>query len=623
MKQIIFIAPNSNMFAIAKQETDGKYPGIVVREGLLSEGLALAKKAVAEGARIIISRGATAALIRRAGLPVVVVEVPITAFDLIRALERSGKKSVQVGLVAFPPMVVGFAYLGGVLGRKVRYHPLLKEEDAPGQVRAALRDGADIVVGGVVTGEAARAEGCPYAPIETGAEGIRQAIEEAVLVEAAQRQEQERAGLFGTVLAHAHEGIVSVNGAGEVTVFNPRAAELTGIKAADALGRNIAVVWPQLFLGEALAKGEEKTGLLLNVKGRNLLCNQLPVLADGRPVGAVVTMQDAGEIQKMEETVRKRLYATGHVAGLFFKDIIGSGKEIERAVHIAKQYALTDSSIVIAGETGSGKEVFAQSIHNHSRRKNGAFVAINCAALASQILESELFGYVAGACTGASQKGKPGLIELAHGGTLFLDEIGEMELATQSKLLRVLEEKKVMRLGSDKLLPVDVRVITASNRDLRRCVEEQTFRRDLYYRLNVLKLSLPALRERPEDIEELAGYFLRQKTSGTGAAVRLTAEAARALKSYSWPGNVRELQNILERILAVHKGGRIDGALVRKLLEEENEPAALPQENLLKDEKSRIQNALELAGGHQGRAAELLGLHRSTLWRKLKKYSLL
>ncbi len=619
MKPIVFIAPNSNMFAMAKEETAGKYQDIEVLQGLLSEGLALAKKAAEKGAGIIISRGATAALVRKAALPVVVVEVPITAFDLIRALERSGQEGARIGLVAFPPMVAGFDYLAGVLGKKVRYYPLQKEEDAPGQVKAALKEGAEIVVGGVVTGEAARMAGCPYVPIETGAEGIRQALEEATLVAAAQRMEKEKAGLFGTVLAHAHEGIISINSAGEVTVFNPRAVELTGIRADDALGKRLGAVWPELILQDVL-KGQEKFGVLLNIKNRDLLCNQLPVLADGKPAGAVVTLQDAGEIQKLEETVRRRLYATGHVAERTFKDITGVSKEIKRAVHMAKQYALTDSSILIVGETGSGKEVFAQSIHNYSRRQKGAFVAINCAALPSQILESELFGYVAGAFTGASQKGKPGLVELAHGGTLFLDEIAEMELATQSKLLRVLEEKKVMRLGSDRLLPVDVRVITASNRDLRQCVKEQVFRQDLYYRLNVLKLALPTLRERVEDIELLAGHFLARKSR---APMELGADAIKALKSYSWPGNVRELQNITERLLAVHKGGKISGALVRELLEEEIAPPVLPEVHFLQDEKSRIQSALDLAAGHQGKAAELLGVHRSTLWRKMKKYSLL
>jgi len=195
----------------------------------------------------------------------------------------------------------------------------------------------------------------------------------------------------------------------------------------------------------------------------------------GSPVGAVATFQDIGKIQQWEASIRKTIYPEEHRAVFTFEDIVGSSSQIRQCISIAEQYAALDSSILISGETGTGKEVFAQSIHNASDRGHRPFVAINCAALPAQILESELFGYVGGAFTGASQKGKPGLLEIAHGGTLFLDEISEMDYSLQSKLLRVIQERKVMRLGSDRVLPIDIRIITATNKNLKSRSQETSF----------------------------------------------------------------------------------------------------------------------------------------------------
>ncbi|MEE4135996.1 MAG: sigma 54-interacting transcriptional regulator, partial [Desulforhopalus sp.] len=255
--------------------------------------------------------------------------------------------------------------------------------------------------------------------------------------------------------------------------------------------------------------------------------------------------------------------------------------------------------------------------HNGSNRKKGPFVALNCAALPEQILESELFGYVGGAFTGASPKGKAGLFEVAHGGTLFLDEIAELTGMTQGKLLRVLQEKQVMRLGSDRVTPVDVRIISATNKSLKRLVKDNEFRADLYYRLNVLQLKLYPLRDRIEDVVALARFFLKKHADKMNQPLEFSNKALEELTRYNWPGNIRELQNIIERILSTIKGKSISTEMVRQHLEDQHENEIHSQ--LHNDQMEEIRQALKLSRGKHTDAARLLGISRSTLWRKLKR----
>jgi transcriptional regulator with PAS, ATPase and Fis domain len=322
----------------------------------------------------------------------------------------------------------------------------------------------------------------------------------------------------------------------------------------------------------------------------------------------------------MEARIRRRIHASGHVANYKFEDIIGNSPILKQTIKIAKDFSLAKSSILILGESGVGKEVFAQSIHNYSERCKGPFVAINCAALPSQILESELFGYVTGAFTGANPKGKPGLFEIAHDGTIFLDEISEMEYSLQGKLLRVLQEKKVMRLGSDSVIPVNVRIIAASNKNLKSLVNENKFRIDLYYRLNVLQLKIPSLRDRKEDIKPLAEFFLREHASIAKPHLKLSPSAIQALTLYSWPGNTRELQNIIERVIAVHNHEIIDANTINLMLYDTQESDNLAC--LIPNELEEIIKALASTNGKYAEAAKKLGISRSTLWRKLKRLGL-
>jgi PAS domain S-box-containing protein len=463
----------------------------------------------------------------------------------------------------------------------------------------------------------AKKYGIPFTVIENSPESMQQAVQEAKNIASAKQREKTKGNLFRVVLDYAYDGIISVDTEGEITIFNPVAERVTRIASSAAVGRNIEAVWPDLELHKVLGAGKQDLAQLLTINNEQVVCNKVPIHVNDKVVGAVINFQDVTKLQQMEAKVRRRLFATGHVANLSFDDIIGTSALLQKSVALSRDFARTDSAILILGETGTGKEVFSQSIHNGSSRSQGPFVALNCAALPEQILESELFGYVGGAFTGASQAGKAGLFEIAHGGTLFLDEIAEMTSMTQGKLLRVLQEKQVMRLGSDRLTPVDVRIIAATNRPLKGLVDENRFRADLYYRLNVLQLKLYPLRDRIEDVTALARFFLDKHAARMNRKLEFTSKALKELTKYSWPGNIRELQNIVERILATLKGSKIDTGMVREHLEDHLQSDIRTQ--LRKVEMEEIKQALILSRGKHAEAAKILGISRSTLWRKLKR----
>ncbi|HHV61280.1 MAG TPA: sigma 54-interacting transcriptional regulator [Firmicutes bacterium] len=384
--------------------------------------------------------------------------------------------------------------------------------------------------------------------------------------------------------------------------------------------------WPNIL---ALGTGPE-VGKIRNIGGVQVITNRIPIVLDDRPVGAVVTFLDIGRIQSLEAKARKELATRGLVARVNFSDIIGSSGVMLRLIETARRYSQVDAPILICGETGTGKEMFAQAIHNASPRAGGPFVAVNCAALPESLLESELFGYVEGAFTGARRQGKLGLFELAHRGTIFLDEVSEMPLSVQARFLRVIQEKEVIRLGDDKVIPVDIRIIAATNRDLEALVQEGKFRRDLYYRLDVLNLTLPPLRERGrEDIRACLEYFMRKCELRLGHPLKmLSPEDMEAVLNYRWPGNIRELENFVERLgaLANPEDGSVPAGLVKSMLScnnalgdgdlrESNEGRA---RSLREVELEAIERALRECGGNKRKAAALLGISQTTLWRRLK-----
>ncbi|MDR3563382.1 MAG: sigma 54-interacting transcriptional regulator [Negativicutes bacterium] len=616
MTKTLFVLPDEVMVPYAKDILASRHPDIqFVAVAPTEEAVDLVRTRIAQGVEIVAARAGIASRIRQARLNVSLVEIPVTSFDVIRAINEAKYHGKKIAVVALTAMVSGIDYLAEVLGVNIRHYAVKQNQDYDKAVAEAAADGAEVILGGVLAVNAASRRGIPCALIRMGQEGLLQAAREAAQIREALEIEAVKRGFFSTILDYSHDGIITIDRDRSITACNPVAQKLTKVSRTGALGKPVEQLLPQLKFDEI----QQAFNRIIDIKGTKVMCDSVPITINRRSFGAVITLQEVSKIQRMEAMIRSEVYARGHVAKFCFADIIGDSQAITGTIAVARDFAATHASVLISGETGTGKEVFAQSIHNASRRAKGPFVAINCAALPAQLLESELFGYVGGAFTGANKEGKPGLFEVAHGGTIFLDELAEMDYINQGRLLRVLQEKTVVRLGSYKVTPVDVRVITATNKDIEGLVEANKFRDDLYYRLNVLRLELPALRERASDIRLFAEAFLQQFAAESGRDLRLTPDALQRLKDYPWPGNIRECRNLMERIAAAAKTDVITSDLLEGMLRHrpQKAPTRSPKEERLARE---ITAALTQAGGNATDAAEILGINRTTLWRRMQKY---
>jgi len=356
-----------------------------------------------------------------------------------------------------------------------------------------------------------------------------------------------------TILNEVNDGIIALDEREVITVFNPVAEKIFGFPGETVLGKKLDDKEVRADIYSTLTKVNHLDEQFIRVKDRYIVVNRSYILKDESTIGTLYTLKDVTEIQRLEKELRRKVMTQEYHARYTFRDIIGNSKQINITKELARRIAASDSPVLIWGESGTGKELFAQAIHNESRRKNYPFVAVNFAALPESLLESELFGYDEGAFTGARKGGMPGLFEQAHGGTIFLDEIGDSPVYFQIRLLRVLQEKQVRRIGSSKVIPVDVRVIAATNKDLKLLIEKGEFRQDLYYRLNVLPLTIPPLRQRKQDIMCLAESFLRRHSRGypKNGAADYFDKVTDCFLEYDWPGNVRELNNVVEYLVSV------------------------------------------------------------------------
>lgn len=358
---------------------------------------------------------------------------------------------------------------------------------------------------------------------------------------------------LGTIINSVRDGIIAIDEEEHVTVFNPIAEELLGFPHEGVIGKSTIEHSLHKDIRNLLNTHTHGHESFVKINNKQLVINCTLINTNQNIAGRVYTLNDVTEIQRLEEEHRRELVSQQNYARYTLDHIFGKSPFIESIKNLAKKIARSDSPILIQGESGTGKELFAQGIHNASLRKNGPFIAVNFAALSESLLESELFGYEEGAFTGAKKGGMSGLFQQAHKGTIFLDEIGDAPLSFQVKLLRVLQEKQVRRIGSNRVIPIDIRVIVATNKNLKELITKGLFRDDLYYRLNVLPIKLPALRERKEDILILAKHFYRKYFSGTPKVNENDYFNAiqQSFLEYNWPGNIRELQNVVEYLVAI------------------------------------------------------------------------
>lgn len=602
-----------------------------VWEGNLEIGGAKAQQAEKEGAQVIVSRGGTASIIRQK-VNVPVVEIQVTGYDVLRVMRPLIGAGKTAGIVGYFNVVKGCRYVCDILGISSREFILPTDytEIDWDEIRARLRriieeEGVDVLIGDTVAfANCVGNLGREVLLITSGRESILRAVEEAANLLSVREEEQKNAQRFEAVLNFVHDGVLATDQGGLLTVVNPVAEKIFDVQRDEVLGLPVTSVIQDTRIDKVLASGSPEFDQLQQAPAGHILTNRIPIRVDGEVKGVVATFQEVSQIEAAERKIRQNLYGKGMVTRYTFRDILTRDPQMKRLIKLAKDYAKTNATILIQGESGTGKELFAQSIHAYSPRAQGPFVAINCSALPPPLLESELFGYVEGAFTGAKRSGKIGLFEMAHNGTIFLDEIGEMDRTLQARLLRVLEERQVMRLGSDSLIPVNIRVLAATNQDLRRLASQGTFRVDLLYRLNVLNLPMTPLRQRKVDIAYLAEYFLsRYQTEHRRRIEAIPPQISELLERYEWPGNVRELKNVMERLVLSAESGRIEADTVRLLLEEMQEiwkhpaiGAELPDllSGTLQQIKQRvIAQVLQFEGGNKSRAAKRLGVDRATI----------
>ncbi|AZC24730.1 propionate catabolism operon regulatory protein PrpR [Pseudomonas sessilinigenes] len=583
---------------------------------------------------VIIGSGATSEYLRR-HLSTAVLSIRMGEYDLIRALDLARARATKVGIVSFQhehPALQAMSSLFTVDIRQVTYSSY---EDARQQIHHLVDDGYRLVVGSstaVETAEAAGAQGV----LVLNADTVRRAMEDALAICRSRQQSLIQQQRLNAVLRNLSDGVIAVDAECAVQSLNPRMASLLGITSDWARGRSLSEVVPGLDISNLQFSDDTQESHILKVGGRTLAANVTPIIENGRPDGLVITCQEANAIQRTERRIRSQIKPRQFTARYRFEQMLGQAPSFRIMLDLAQRYAGADATVLVQGESGTGKELLAQSIHNASPRQSGPFVAINCAAFPESLLESELFGHEEGAFTGSRKGGKAGLIENAHMGTLFLDEIGDMPVTLQTRLLRVLQEREVLRLGATEPTPIDIRVIAATHRDLRTRVREGEFREDLYYRVNILRLAIPPLRERPEDIPMLAQFLLAKlspRTAASTAAHALLERLMPHLQQHSWPGNIRELENIVERAVLsanVLQDGNTSLDL-RMLFDELFEPSPAqpstmagpqPAQDLRSlsraQESARVSEMVERCAGDMEEAAKRLGISRTTLWRRLR-----
>jgi propionate catabolism operon transcriptional regulator len=420
-----------------------------------------------------------------------------------------------------------------------------------------------------------------------------------------------------------------------VKICNQAAADILGVSLQEVIGKPVSGFLEDSDLLGILRNGKAELDQICRLGGEYLVTNCLPIVIDGMTQGVVSTFKEATRIHNIDRKLKEKLYHDGFVATYTVQQIDSRSSQMKKVIEKAKKYAETDLSVLLQGETGTGKEILGHTVHNLSNRKDRPFVAINCSALTESLLESELFGYEEGAFTGAKKGGKIGLFEIANQGSIFLDEIADMSPNIQVKLLRVIEEKKVRRLGGDRLIPVDVRIISSTWKDLREEMEQGRFRMDLFFRVANLKIRIPPLRERVEDIPCLLKRLLLKYGKNKKA---ISPDMYAAMESYRWPGNVRELNSVVESYLILLGDRESDETLFRDLFEDlrgrgrkPETPAATdgarelppqaPEKSLheqLEDfERSVINETLSRFQFNRKATARHLGISMNTLWRKM------
>ncbi|MCL2436579.1 MAG: sigma 54-interacting transcriptional regulator [Clostridiales bacterium] len=647
--KIATISPYTR-FAEQLKSIAAKFPEIEVDffqadfkvDGYVEKAIDYVSEIEREGYDAIIARGiAYRAISPKMNTPVIYAGE--TLYDTIKALHKvekgkNGRRRVYHFALegSLTPDVDFIKILNDIFDIELMIVTYASFEECKEILNHTVENGS-VVVGGQYVVMLCKEYGIEHVRSESSYNTLYEAFVEAIKIAKIRRHEVLEKNKIKSILDFAHEGIAYINIDMKIEMVNPMAKKILGLSEySEQEGQELEFGQLRNLCLTAVETGKVYTEEILTAcNNAKLMCNILPVIIRGEVKGLTVTFRETAEVIQMEKKIRKELAKKAPGAKYYVEDIIGTSTHIQACKKLVKQFGKFDSNVLIYGHTGTGKELFAQSIHNESNRENELFFAINCAALPEQLLESELFGYTEGAFTGAKKGGKQGLFELAHGGTLYLDEITEMSMSSQSKLLRVLQEGEIRRIGDDKVQPVDVRIIASSQKNLYAQIRDNLFREDLFYRLNVMSLTIPPLNSRSEDIPHLIRYFLALYNEKFQAdrRIQFDPDAIEFLMNYKWSGNVRQLQNFIERVYVYDLADNVGVQQVKELLREFDMLAYVEDKNFvnrgiseranegnLRNATSEIvKEALDMFNGNQTKAASWLGVSRTYIWRKLKE----
>lgn len=597
-----------------------------VYNGFLDSAAHIAQKLDPSQYVAIISRGGTARYIAQ-NTPIPVVSIRVSSADLLRSILPHKGLLKRIAFFNFMEKLPGVREIATALDIHIDEYVFEDYDGIMHSMNICRQQQYDLIVGGSPTLDIARQNRLRASLIESGPESVSFALNEALAIYEANKRKNYLMTQIKQAISSIAEGIIVTNEKNDVILFNKKAQKIFGLQEEEVVGQQVEKIIPNTRMHEVMRSKSAEIGKIQEIGGTSIITSRVPIMANDTCIGVVCSFTDPPSIKKAGLELQKQAKKKGFAAQYTFDDIHTQSPCVKNCIELARAYAGTDSPVLIYGESGTGKELFAQSIHNTSQRRNGPFVAINCAAIPDQLLESELFGYEGGAFTGAKKEGKEGLIELAYNGTLFLDEIGELPLALQVRLLRVLQEYQIMRVGGQEVIPVNIRVVVASNKDLRELSEMGEFRKDLFYRLNILPIYIPPLRDREGDIDFLAQYF----TGKTDHTVQLK-QFIKDFSFYKWPGNIRELKAVVERLcLLSERFPRLSWLEILKATETGITVTSARHGDFLvpaggKDLKSMVTEAerriikyyMQRYNNDQQKVMERLSISKMTLWRKLQ-----
>lgn len=633
-----------------KEKIEALYPREIKNKEIIIDLIELdlleeqGKILVDKGAKVIIGRGGGYKLILDT-VNVPIIPLNMKSIDLLKAIKLASTYKKEIVLIlGYDEVDFDYISLKDVININITEEWFKSKYEIRSKVLKYIDKKEDIViVGSGIACSFARQYNIDNVFINASEESITEAIEYAKNIISSLSNEKFNNQMLINILDGVKDGIIAIDTKGKIILFNESAKKILNTKKEDVYNKNIKEVFPCMYwLVEAMIKNENYKRKIRNINKLTVNTISVPIIVDEQVQGIIGILQDITNIQSLERKIRMDLNNKGLCAKYTFDDYIFKDEISKELVEMAKKIGKTEFTTLLYGESGCGKEVLAQSMHNISQRKDKPFVAINCATISESLLESELFGYEEGAFTGAKKGGKPGLFELAHGGSIFLDEINSLPINIQTKLLRVIEEKKIMRMGSDRVIPLDIRIMAATNENLRQKIKDKTFRADLFYRLSSLEINIPPLRKRKKDIVFLFEYFVRKmieegsfsNLSSISDNFQLKQEEVDLLNNHNWLGNIRELKNVAQKYVLT---GKVEILYVEdedKKVDEYNlnidnsqledinyENISIDIKEINKYVETKIINTLLSQGLNKTQVASILGISRTALWKKYKDNS--